>query len=204
MEVLVAEMGASFLLKWLKHMEAQIKERPYTNPASFWHTRRMRYIWNTTGPVSMTRFLEQPVNKGLLARTLFLKMNWFKDEPKLTRQDRLQFEVITAESNSYFTKQHELIVPVGTETVALPRVPTRFRTRAKSAVPLVRQPSQAISQDAGDLNRQLEALKKLDAERIGEIETLTKLLEEYSDDLRRLSCLRTFFSGSRFRRTSPV
>ena len=62
-----------------------MNERQYENPKSFWYTARMRYIWNTTGPLSMKRFLEQPVNKGFLAGTLFLNMNWFKDEPKLTR-----------------------------------------------------------------------------------------------------------------------
>ena len=205
MEVLVAEMGALFLLKWLEYMEAQIAERPYSNPKKFWGFARMRYIYNTTGPVSMRRFLEQPVNKGLLARTLFLKMNWFKDEPKLTRQDRLQFEVITAESNSYFTKQHENIVPVGTETVALPMVPTRLRNKAKSKVPCLRQPSQATSQDAEDLNHQLEALKKVDAKRSADIE---RLVEDHQYDSLRILELRETFqdyaSARDFLRIMPV
>ena len=192
MEVLVAEIGASFLLKWLEHMKAEIAQKPYKNPKSFWAIAKMRYIWNTTGPLSMKRFLQQPVNKGLLARTLFLKMNWFKDEPKLTRQDRLQFVVITCESNSYFTKEHEIILPVGTETVALPRPPIRLRTCAKSGVPLVRQPSQATSQDARDLNHQLEDLKQLHAKRSADHQMLEKLIDEQQDDLRLLSDLRVF------------
>ena len=72
-------------------------------------------------------------------------------------------------------------------------VPTRLRNKAKSKVPCLRQPSQAISQDAEDLNHQLEALKTVDAKRSAEIETLTNLVEEHQDDLRRLSDLRVFF-----------
>ena len=82
--------------------------------------------------------------------------------------------------------------PAGAEAVALPMVPTRLRTRAKSGVPLVRQPSQATSQDARDLNHQLEALKQMDAKRSADHQMLEKLVDEQQDDLRRLSDLRVF------------
>ena len=62
-------------------------------------------------------------------------MNWFKDEPKLTDQDREQFHVITVESRSYETKKHEILVPVGTQNVPIPAEPLRRRAVCKVTAP---------------------------------------------------------------------
>ena len=70
-----------------------------------------------------------------MSRVSKLNMNWFKDEPKLTDQDREQFHVITVESRSYETKEHEILVPVGTQNVPIPAEPLRRRTVCKVTAP---------------------------------------------------------------------
>ena len=86
-------------------------------------------------------------------------MNWFKDEPVLTQGDRQQFDVITCVSRSYSTKQHEILVPVGTADVDLPAKPMRLRMRCKGSVPLSTKPPkdehdiQALQQRIDELER---------------------------------------------------
>ena len=145
MEVLVGERGSPFLLKWTEHMRKEISQRDYRTPGSAWYHRRMRYIYNTTGPYSMRRFLLLPENASLRDRMLLVKMNWFKDAPLLTAADRPQFDVLTTESNSYFTDQHEIRVPVGTVNVDLPAEPRRLPTIGKSPVHVSKRPDQVCA-----------------------------------------------------------
>ena len=77
MEVLVGEKGSPVFLKWLEHIRKEIFEKNYKDQHSFWHNAKMRYIYNTTGPVSMRRFLKLPENASLQRRMLRLTMNWY-------------------------------------------------------------------------------------------------------------------------------
>ena len=61
-------------------------------------------------------------------------MIWFKDVDDLAAADRRGFDAITTESNSYFTKEHEILAPVGAQNVALPALPRRLRTSGKSSL----------------------------------------------------------------------
>ena len=132
MEVIVGQCGEPFFLRWLTHIAEEIAGKPYQDPKSFWWTAKMRYVYNTTGPVAMKRFLEKPENASLRSRLLHLRMNWFKDVGNLSRADRRHFDIITTESNSYFTKEHEIRVPVGTMDVAILPPPRSFRLRDKN------------------------------------------------------------------------
>ena len=135
MEVLVGEVRSPFLLGWLDHVCDEIGSKDYHNKKSLWYNARMRYIYHTTGPMAMRRFLNKPENSTFMSRVSKLNMNWFKDEPKLTDQDREQFHVITVESRSYETKKHEILVPVGTQNVPIPAEPLRRRTVCKVTAP---------------------------------------------------------------------
>ena len=135
MEVLVGEVRSPFLLGWLDHVCDEIGSKDYHNKKSLWYNARMRYIYHTTGPYAMRRFLNKPENRTFMSRVSKLKMNWFKDEPKLTDQDREQFHVITVESRSYETKKHEILVPVGTQNVPIPAEPLRRRAVCKVTAP---------------------------------------------------------------------
>ena len=135
MEVLVGEVRSPFLLGWLHHVCDEIGSKDYHNKNSLWYNARMRYIYHTTGPMAMRRFLNKPENSTFMSRVSKLNMNWFKDEPKLTDQDREQFHVITVESRSYETKKHEILVPVGTQNVPIPAEPLRRRTVCKVTAP---------------------------------------------------------------------
>ena len=135
MEVLVGEVRSPFLLGWLDHVCDEIGSKDYHDKKSLWYNARMRYIYHTTGPMAMRRFLNKPENSTFMSRVSKLNMNWFKDEPKLTDQDREQFHVITVESRSYETKKHEILVPVGTQNVPIPAEPLRRRTVCKVTAP---------------------------------------------------------------------
>ena len=135
MEVLVGEVRSPFLLGWLDHVCDEVGSKDYHNKKSLWYNARMRYIYHTTGPMAMRRFLNKPENRTFMSRVSKLNMNWFKDEPKLTDQDREQFHVITVESRSYETKKHEILVPVGTQNVPIPAEPLRRRTVCKVTAP---------------------------------------------------------------------
>ena len=135
MEVLVGEVRSPFLLGWLHHVCDEIGSKDYHNKNSLWYNARMRYIYHTTGPMAMRRFLNKPENRTFMSRVSKLNMNWFKDEPKLTDQDREQFHVITVESRSYETKKHEILVPVGTQNVPIPAEPLRRRAVCKVTAP---------------------------------------------------------------------
>jgi hypothetical protein len=135
MEVLVGEVRSPFLLGWLDHVCDEIGSKSYRDENSLWYNARMRYIYHTTGPSAMRRFFKKSENRAFMSRVSKLKMNWFKDEPNLTDQDREQFHVITVESRSYETKEHEILVPVGTENVPIPTEPLRRRTVRKVTAP---------------------------------------------------------------------
>ena len=95
--------------------------------------REMRYVYHTTGPRSMKRFLSLPSNRHIVATMKYLELNDFKQAAYLTTNDKRCFDVITYESNSYFTKLHEILIPVGPGDKALPAIPMPKRLRFKCA-----------------------------------------------------------------------
>ena len=90
--------------------------------AAFWY--------NTTGPVSMQRFFRLSAKGKDLA---FISSSWFKKTQDMTLEQTSDMDVLSFESNSYFTKEHEIRVPVGPGDATLMSPPVRFRTRAKSS-----------------------------------------------------------------------
>ena len=122
MEVIVGTKGHEFFIRWLDYVSAEIKTKPYSRKNCFWRVARMRYIYHTTGPACLNRFLGLPCNvEWLAAKSLhYLECNHFSEQSELTALGRRQFDVISHESNSYFTNEHEINVPVGAGESTLP------------------------------------------------------------------------------------
>ena len=128
MEVLVGAAGNTVFLDWLEHIKKEIASKPYHSSDSFWYTAKMRYVYRTTGPLSMQRFLR------LSAKTqgmTFISSSWFKQTKNTRLKESAAFEVLSFESNSYFTKEHEIKVPVGLGDTPLMLEPVMKRMRCK-------------------------------------------------------------------------
>ena len=120
-------------LRWLEHIQREIECRPYSGESSFWYWAKMRYIYNTTGPLCMQRFLRLPANAQDMKTITYLECNYFKDAESLTQKQRRAFDVISHQSNSYFTSAHEILVPVGPGDKSLPPSSTPKRLCVRSA-----------------------------------------------------------------------
>lgn len=124
MEVIIGSAGNVVFLDWLDYIRDQIAGRPSANKASCWYTRRMRYVFETTGPYSMNRFLKLRSNATTLKSVGFLECNYFKDADALSNVQKRVYDVISYQSQSYFTKEHSIRVPVGRGDAVLPRFPS--------------------------------------------------------------------------------
>jgi hypothetical protein len=146
MEVIIASRRNSLLIRWLDYIKEEIANKPYRD-GGFWHIAKMRYIYHTTGPKCMNRFLRLPCNANWLAakRLHYLECNHFKDASQLTALDKRRFDVISHESNSYFTQETEIHVPVGAGDKPIPKILVYKRLQAKLA------PSQEKSRPCDDL-----------------------------------------------------
>ena len=122
-----------------------------------------------------------------MSRVSKLNMNWFKDEPKLTDQDREQFHVITVESRSYETKEHEILVPVGTQNVWIPAEPSRYRTVCKVSAPSTQLPDEQQEQDQDkktikELTEKIEVLTREKENRaLADVEALAEVNRALDD-----------------------
>ena len=75
MEVLVAAEANALSLRWLEFMQLQIADKPFDKPKSFWRVAKMRYVYQTTGPSAMRRFLRLPANKAEFKQLQYLHIN---------------------------------------------------------------------------------------------------------------------------------
>ena len=133
MEVLMSTPGNPILLKWVDYMMSQIDAIDYTLPTSVYKSWRMRYIYQTTGPSAMNRFLNLKEMKNV--EVTHISCNRFRDYNKLTWTQRQSYDVLTRISNSYYTDEFEHKTPVCAENVPLPsRDQRQIRLRSKSMV----------------------------------------------------------------------
>ena len=135
MEVIIGSQGNTIFLDWLEHIRQEIVSKPYSQKSSFWYNAKMRYVYNTTGPKSMARFFKLPANAKHIKVMTYLECNHFKLVEFLTQEQLRSFDVISHESNSYFTKDHEINVCVGPGDKSLPARPTAMRVNVKRATP---------------------------------------------------------------------
>ena len=108
MEVIVGSAGNAVFLAWLEYIREQIAEKPYKNKKNIFYKWRMRYVFHTTGPRGMTRFLNQRANAAYKRDMTFLECNHFKDAETLTAHEKRKFDVISYQSQSYFTTKHSM------------------------------------------------------------------------------------------------
>ena len=117
----------------------------------------MRYVFNTTGPYAMRRFLNLPANAAKLQKLKYLECNYFKDAASLNENQKRVLDVISYPSQSYFTKEHEIRVPVGPGTKQLQPLPTTKRMRTKMCVRLVEIPQSVQQPDPTNATRNEES-----------------------------------------------
>jgi len=136
MELLIARAGNPILLAWLDHMAAEIESKTYADKKSFWYGAKMRYIYNTTGPYSMTRFLRLPANKDAYANIVFLNLSSpIQDAGQgLSAAQKRLYDALSYQSISYFTKKQTVSAVVSDHSVELPSPPKKKRLRVKSNV----------------------------------------------------------------------
>ena len=120
MEVIIGAKGNPVFTDWLAHIQAEIACKDYSRDGSFWHYARMRYVYYTTGPLSMRKFLKMPANAEAVKGLKYLECNHFKECKALTNTQMRHFDVISHASNSYFTTEYEVLVPVGSGDAPLP------------------------------------------------------------------------------------
>ena len=130
MEVIIGSKGNKVFLDWMEHIRQELTTKDWRT-IKHWRLAKMRYIWNTTGPMSMKRFLDQPSSATMRSKIRYLECNHFKQAASMTDHQRRYYDVISHESNSYFTKAEEVRVPVGCGDETLPAVPTAKRMRSK-------------------------------------------------------------------------
>lgn len=127
MEVLVGTPNNPLLMDWLEYMRDQIAERK--TDSGFWQKAKMRYIWHTTGPRAMQRFLKLPKNSSWVVEHLQCSAFWKEDVD--SAMDLRKYDVLSKRSNSYFTRVHEIKVGVASFEVPLPSRAVRRRLFGK-------------------------------------------------------------------------
>ena len=133
MEVLICSKANPIIFPWLDNIKAKIAEKPYANKKDDYHFKRMRYIWFTSGPKAMNKFFELPVNIKFATELKYITCNHFSVSPpsSMKHEHRQVFDVLSHESNSYFTKKLEIKKDVGSCDASLPMVPVAQRMRVK-------------------------------------------------------------------------
>ncbi len=124
MEVLIGEAKNPLLLQWLRYMVKRVKELKWKKKNSFWGKAKMRYIWWTTGLMSMMQFLRLAANKvgkkQLPDHFTTMQSNRPDQLSGLSVGEQSACDVISHQSISYKTSAHCLRVPVSTVNVPLP------------------------------------------------------------------------------------
>ena len=150
MEVIIGAAGHHVFVDWLNYIDTQIQCKPYADTRSFWYAAKMRYVFQTTGPYSMNRFLKLKSNATTLRNLTWLDCNHFKDADSLTANRKRLYDVISFRSQSYFTQEHSIHVAVGHGDAVLPTLPTAKRLRVKSADPRLPTANACSSLARGD------------------------------------------------------
>ena len=132
MEVLSAAPRNSVLVRWLDYMKTQISEKEFDGVNSFWRNAKMRYVFHTTGPLALARFLKLPANKECVAKIHLYHMNRPEEAATMTQVQKNIYDVITHQSMSYATTEQRIMVEMAKHAVPLPCRPiVRMRLTCK-------------------------------------------------------------------------
>ena len=118
MEVLVANINHPLLWGWLEYMQHEITRFPYET--GFWRMAKMRYVWQTTGPLAMQRFLRRPANNMWATSISYVQCSTAEEGDTDTAGVLQKYECVSVTSNTYFTDEHKIEVGVVAHDVSLP------------------------------------------------------------------------------------
>jgi hypothetical protein len=149
-ECIIASQGNPIMLELLSHISNEIENKMWRRPTDWYHTKRVRYVYHTTGPRSMERFIRSR-GQGPVHGVRYLHCNCFKYESHIPPQKRKFFDIISHPSNSYFTKAAEIRVPVGEGDQQFPPVGSFWkRMRSKSTRQLELTPPGGARDSTGE------------------------------------------------------
>ena len=146
MEVLVGKVNHPLLWKWLHYMVSEMERLPYSR--GFWRTARKRYIWNTTGPIALQRFLRLPANQEWSADMSYVQCSTSEEGDDNSARDLHRYDVVSRTSNTYFTKAHRISVGVTACTAPLPPRDAPLRCKRKLPPSPRLAPSQLVRANA--------------------------------------------------------
>ena len=104
----------------------------------------MRYIYNTTGPVAMQRFLRLPANQTWSADISYVQGSTSEEGDDNSARDLQRYDVVSCTSNTYFTKEHRIVVGVTALAAPLPPRAAPLRCKRKPSPSPRRAPSQLV------------------------------------------------------------
>ena len=142
MEVLVGRVNHPLLWEWLHFMAREMKRLPYNR--GFWRRAKMRYVYNTTGPVAMQRFLRLPANQTWSADISYVQGSTSEEGDDNSARDLQRYDVVSCTSNTYFTKEHRIVVGVTALAAPLPPRVAPLRCKRKPSPSPRRAPSQLV------------------------------------------------------------
>ena len=119
MELLVSTAGNPVLLDWLQHIAVEVGEKSYSQ--GFYQSARCRYVYQTSGPASMTRFLKHSARGAVRDQMPFFDINRPERSNELSAWAKRSYDAISHFSMSYDTKEDEILVAVSEHLVELPR-----------------------------------------------------------------------------------
>ena len=102
--VLISEKGNPLLLRWLAYMQTRIHALNYAHTAH-WQTWKMTYIHHVTGPKCLQKFLQAKDNVDIRNSLQVVSCNNFAEANELSTVAKDMFDVISYQSQSYFTER---------------------------------------------------------------------------------------------------
>ena len=142
MQVLVGRVNHPLLWEWLHFMAREMKRLQYNR--GFWRRAKMRYVYNTTGPVAMQRFLRLPANQTWSADISYVQGSTSEEGDDNSARDLQRYDVVSCTSNTYFTKEHRIVVGVTALAAPLPPRAAPLRCKRKPSPSPRRAPSQLV------------------------------------------------------------
>ena len=96
----------------------------------------------------MARFLKGPTAVAIMKTLKYVSCNHFRDADTMTTAQRRAFDVISYESNSYFTDAHAIWVPIGLGQAELPPRARHARMWVKSSCQAMMSPARSSGSQA--------------------------------------------------------
>ena len=127
-EVILAKKNHPILADYMHHVHEEVARR---ENVQVYHVRKARYVYNTTGPCSFSRFL-----KRLKVDFTPLTINWPKDLEGLSLRQREGYDFLSHPSCSYMEglrRKREPGAPAEGQSPQLQRLRIRMRTQRKRA-----------------------------------------------------------------------